>query len=125
MVKHLTQGKGVDGIIDMDLSSTARLIAEAVMAPHGTMVCYGSNQPTDIALNFPALLWNSYTLKVFLVYDLKPEDRRATTAELTKYLEEGGIKHSVGPRFLLRDIARAHEEVEGGKALGNVVLDLA
>nr|WP_295465947.1 NADPH:quinone reductase [Mesorhizobium sp.] len=125
VVKHLTQGKGVDGIIDMDLSSTAQLIAEAVMVPHGTMVCYGSNQPTDIALNFPALLWNSYTLKVFLVYELKPEDRRATTAELTKYLEEGGIKHSVGPRFLLRDIARAHEEVEGGKAIGNVVLDVA
>lgn len=125
VVKHLTQGKGVDGIIDMDLSSTALLIAEAVMAPHGTIVCYGSNQPTDIALNFPALLWNSYTLKVFLVYDLKPEDRRATIAELTKYLEEGGIKHSVGPRFLLRDIARAHEEVEGGKAIGNVVIDIA
>lgn len=125
VVKHLTQGKGVDGIIDMDLSSTALLIGEAVMAPHGTMVCYGSNQPTDIALNFPALLWNSYTLKVFLVYDLKPEERRATTAELTKFLEEGGIKHSVGPRFLLRDIARAHEEVEGGKAIGNVVIDIA
>ena len=125
VVKHLTQGKGVDGIIDMDLSSTARLIAEAVMAPHATMVCYGSNQASDIALNFPALLWNSYTLKFFLVYDLKPEERRATIAELTKYLEDGGIRHSVGPRFLLRDIARAHEEVEGGKAIGNVVIDVA
>ncbi|MCO5160376.1 MAG: NADPH:quinone reductase [Mesorhizobium sp.] len=125
VVKHLTQNKGVDGIIDMDLSSTAKLIAEAVMAPHATMVCYGSNQASDIALNFPALLWNSYTLKFFLVYDLKPEERRATTAELTKFLEDGGIRHSVGPRFLLRDIARAHEEVEEGKAIGNVVLDIA
>lgn len=125
VVKDLTKGKGVDGIIDMDLSSTARLIAEAVMAPHGTMVCYGSNQPTDIALNFLALLWNSYTLKFFLLYELKPEDRKATIAELTKALEDGGIRHSIGPRFLLRDIARAHEEVEAGRAVGNVVLDVA
>jgi NADPH2:quinone reductase len=124
VVKHLTSGKGVDGIIDMDLSSTARLISEAVMAPHGTMVCYGSNQATDIALNFPALLWNSYALKFFIVYELKAEDRKAAIAELTKCLLDGGIRHSVGPRFLLRDIARAHEEVEGGKVIGNVVLDV-
>ena len=124
VVKDLTQGKGVDGIIDMDLSSTAKLLAEAVMVPHGTIVCYGSNQPTDLAINFPAMLWNSYTLKVFLVYDLKPDDRRQTIAELTKHLEEGGIRHSIGQRFLLRDIAHAHEAVEGGQMVGNVVLDV-
>ena len=125
VIKDLTGGRGVDGIVDMDLSSTARLIAEAVMAPHGTVVCYGSNQATDIGLSFPALLWNSYTLKFFLVYDLTVEDRRATIAELTRMLQEGGIRHSIGPRFLLRDIASAHQAVERGQVIGNVVLDVA
>jgi NADPH2:quinone reductase len=125
VAKDLTGGRGVDGIIDMDLSSTARLVSEAVMAPHGTLVCYGSNQPTDIGLNFLALLWNSYALKFFLVYELKADDRKAVLAELAKLLEEGGIRHSVGPRFALPEIAAAHQAVEGGQVIGNVVLDVA
>jgi NADPH:quinone reductase len=124
VVKELTRGKGVDGIIDMDLSTTAKLIAEAIMAPHGTAVVYGSNSPADIPLSFPAMLWNSYTLKFFLVYELKPEDRRAAVGELTQLLDSGALKHAIGPRFPLKDIAAAHEAVESGKAIGNVIVDV-
>ncbi|MDP3897705.1 MAG: NADPH:quinone reductase [Mesorhizobium sp.] len=124
VAKDLTQGKGVDGIVDMDLSSTALLIAAAVMAPHGTAVCYGSNVAADVPISFPAMLWNSYALKAFLVYELTPDDRRAAIADLTAMLESGSLKHAIGPRFLLRDIAAAHEAVEGGKAVGNVVVDV-
>lgn len=125
VAKDLTQGRGVDGIIDMDLSSTTRLIAEAVMAPHSTAVFYGSNVSGDVPLNFPAMLWNSYGLKSFLVYELRHEDRKVLNAELTTILENNAVKHSIGPRFSLRDIARAHETVEEGKAIGNVVIDVA
>lgn len=124
VAKDLTQGKGVDGIIDMDLSSTAGLIAASVMAPHGTAVFYGANTPIDIPISFTAMLWNSYALKAFLVYELKAEDRLAAIGELTQMLEASALKHAIGPRFLLRDIAAAHEAVEGGKAIGNVIVDV-
>ena len=124
VVKELTRGKGVDGIVDMDLSSTVKLVADAVMAPYGTIVCYGSNIAADIPLSFPAMLWNSYSLKVFVVYELRPDDRKAAIAELTGLLNANVLKHSIGQRFLLRDVAAAHEAVEGGKATGNVVLDI-
>jgi NADPH:quinone reductase len=124
VAKELTRGKGVDGIIDMDISSTAKLIGEAIMAPHGIAVVYGSNNPGDIPVNFPAMLWNSYALKFFLVYELKPEDRRTALTELTQLLDSGVLKHAIGPRFYLKDIAAAHEAVEGGKAVGNVIVDI-
>jgi NADPH2:quinone reductase len=124
VVKHMTRGEGVDGIIDMDLSSTAHLIAGSIVKPHGTIVCYGSNVAGDIPISFPAMLWNSYTLKVFLVYELTAEERRVAIAELTRLLESGDLKHSIGARFPLRDIAAAHEAVEMGTVNGNVVLDL-
>jgi NADPH2:quinone reductase len=124
VVKELTRGEGVDGIVDMDLSSTAALIADGIVKPHGMIVCYGSNAAGNIPLSFQAMLWNSYTLKLFLVYELKPEDRRSTISELTTLLEDGSLKHSVGQRFQLRDIAAAHEAVESGKVVGNVVLDV-
>ncbi|MBO6718153.1 MAG: NADPH:quinone reductase [Rhizobiaceae bacterium] len=124
VVKHMTRNEGVDGIIDMDLSSTANLIADAIVKPHGTIVCYGSNVPGDIPISFPAMLWNSYTLKVFLVYELTVGERTAAIAELTKMLEGGKLKHAVGARFPLRDIVAAHEAVEKGAVSGNVVLDI-
>jgi len=124
VVKDLTHGKGVDGIIDMDLSTTATLIASSIMSPHSTAVCYGSNIAADIAINFPAMLWNSYALKVFVVYELKPDDRKAAIAELTALLEAGSLKHSIAQHFKLSEIAAAHESVESGKAIGNVVVDI-
>lgn len=125
VVKDLTRGKGVDGIIDMDLSSTVRLINEAVMAPHSTAVFYGSNVAADVGLSFPTMLWNSYGLKSFVVYELKPEDRKTDVTELGKLIAENALRHAVGERFSLRDIAKAHDAVEQGKGIGNVVLDVA
>ncbi|MGQ2903681.1 MAG: NADPH:quinone reductase [Neoaquamicrobium sediminum] len=123
-VKALTGGKGVDGIIDMDLSSTAALLPKGVLAPHGTMVCYGSNVAGDIPISFPAMLWGSLKLSVFVVYDLLPDERTAAVDELTRLLEAEALKHSVGATFPLDEIAAAHEGVEGGRLTGNVVLTL-
>src|SRR5690606_7923584 len=91
-VKALTGGRGVDGIIDMDLSSTAALLAKGALAAHGKMVCYGSNVAADIPLSFPAMLWGSLTLQVFVVYELLAEQRKAAVAELTQLLEAGSLR---------------------------------
>lgn len=124
-VRHLTRDKGVDAIIDMDLSSTALLLPEGVLAPHGRLVSYGSNIAGDVKLSFPAMLWNSLTLQVFVVYELRAAERTAAIGELTEMLKAGSLKHAIGARFPLRDIAAAHEAVENGGVVGNVVLEIA
>ena len=122
-VKALTNGQGVSVIIDMDFSSTAQLVAAGALKAHGTVVCYGSNAP-EVTVNFRALLFGSITLKFFLVYDLTPEDRAWGLARLNELLQTGQLQHSIGPRFALAQMVQAHEAVEGGQALGNVVVDL-
>ena len=123
-IRALTGGRGVDGIIDMDFSATAAFLPKGVLAAHGKMVCYGSNLAADIPLSFPAMLWGSLTLQFFLVYELLHEERQARLAELTALLEAGALKHSIGAAFRLDDIAAAHEAVESGRVVGNVVLEL-
>ena len=123
-VKELTAGRGVDGIVDMDFSSTIRLLADGALAPHGTLVSYGSNVSGETPVPFPTLLFNSITLRFFLVYDLDPLDRQRALANLTDLLAAGRLSHTIGARFTLDDIAAAHEAVEGGKVLGNVVVEL-
>ncbi len=70
------------------------------------------------------MMQNSITLRLFLVYDLSDDDRAAGIAELSKWLAAGRLQHTIAQRFLLERIADAHEVVEGGEALGNVVLDI-
>lgn len=121
-IKALTSGKGVDGIIDMDLSSTAALLPKGVLAPHSKFVCYGSNVPADIPISFPAMLWGSLTLQVFVVYEMKPDERRVAITELNELLVSGQLRHSIGATYTLDDIVAAHEAVEGGRVTGNVVV---
>lgn len=124
-VHDLTGGKGVDGIIDMDFSTTAQLLSQNVLAPHGTLVCYGSNAYGDTPIPFKELLFSSLSLRFFLVYDLTPQDRQDAIAGLTRLLEDGKLSHTIGACFALKEIAQAHEAVEGGKLVGNVIVDLA
>lgn len=124
-VKQLTEGRGVDVIIDMDFFSTSPCISDGALAAHGTLVGYGSNVVTDIPVNFAALLWKSLTLKFFLVYDLTPQDRAYGLARLTELLNANVLKHCVGARFPLADLVLAHQAVEQGEVIGNVVVDIA
>jgi NADPH2:quinone reductase len=86
-------------------------------------VGYGSNVVGDIPLNFRPLLFNSIELKFFLVYDLLPADRTWCVNRLNALMASGQLQHTIGARFTLDQIAKAHEAVEAGQ-LGNVVIDL-
>ncbi|MDN2565816.1 NADPH:quinone reductase [Aquibium sp. A9E412] len=125
VARSLTRGRGVDGIIDMDLSTTTDLISAGVLAPHGMLVGYGSNVAADVPVSFPALLWGSLTLRFFLVYDLGPDERARAVDALTALLQAGTLRHTIGARFRLDEIAAAHEAVEGGRVVGNVILEIA
>jgi NADPH2:quinone reductase len=124
-IQALTQGQGVDCIIDMDFSTTAGWLAQGVLKHHGQLVCYGSNPPLDISLAFRAMLFGSFNLKFFLVYDLLPADRLACLTSLNAMLKAGGLQHSVLPSFTLDQVVQAHEMVEAGQSMGNVILQFA
>ena len=122
-VRELTQGQGVDVIVDMDFSGTASWAAEA-LKPHGWVVCYGSNA-LEQNFQYRPWLFTSLGVKFFLVYDLSPDDRRASIARLNGWLERGSLVHTIGARFALSQTVAAHQAVEAGSTLGNVVIDLA
>ncbi|ARP79378.1 NADPH:quinone oxidoreductase [Bordetella genomosp. 8] len=121
---EMTGGRGVDAIVDMDFSTTAALVPAGAVAPHGVIAVYGSNQRGDIPLNFGAWLPRSLSLHFYLVYDLLPEQRRQTVDALDALLRGNELSHLVAPAYPLDDIAGAHEAVESGRIVGNVVVAL-
>jgi NADPH2:quinone reductase len=124
-VKALTQGQGVDAVIDMDFSTTAGWLAQGILKHHGQLVCYGANPPPDISLAFRAMLFGSFNLKFFLVYDLLTADRLACLTSLNAMLTADSLQHTLLPAFSLAQVVLAHETVEAGQSIGNVILQLA
>ena len=96
-VKELTGGRGVDAIIDMDFSTTAGLVKNGALAPHGTVACYGSNSADDTPIPFRVCLFNTLSFQFFLVYDLTPDERSFALKGLSALLAAGVLRHkSVG-----------------------------
>jgi NADPH2:quinone reductase len=122
-VMAMTAQRGVDAVIEMDLAANARLLP-SVLTPNGVVAIYGSGAP-EASIPFQFLLQNSITLKFFLVYLMPSELRQRATADITRLLERGELVHNVAQAFDLGDIVAAHETVESGKAMGNIVVRIA
>jgi NADPH:quinone reductase len=121
-VMAMSGKRGVDAVIEMDLAANAKLLP-GVLKPTGVVAIYGGSAP-EPAVPFQFLLQNSITLKFFLVYLMPPDLRVRATADITRMLERGELLHNVAQTFALADIVAAHEAVESGKVLGNVVVNL-
>jgi NADPH:quinone reductase len=122
-VMAITGKRGADAVIEMDLGANAKLLP-GVLKPTGVAAIYGSSTP-EVTIPFQFLLQNSIELRFFLVYLMPPELRARATADLTRMLERGDLIHNVAQTFALADIVAAHEAVESGKVLGNVVVTTA
>ena len=119
-VMALTKG-GADAVIELDLTANAALIP-AVLKPYGVVVVYGTGPNATIPASF--CLVNNITLKFLLVYELTAADRTAGLAEVTRMLEANRLIHNVAKTFPLSEIVQAHQMVEQGRAVGNVVIDV-
>ena len=115
--------RGATVVTTVDLAANARLLP-TVLAPNGVVAIYGSGAP-EALIPFQFLLQNSITLKFFLVYLMPAEMRMRATADITGMLERGELIHNVAQTFDLGDIVAAHEAVEAGKAMGNIVVRIA
>lgn len=71
------------------------------------------------------MLVNSIRLQFFLVYELNAQERTTAVAEVSRALTSGRLHNRVGPTFPLADVVAAHEAVESGKTVGNVLVRIA
>jgi len=121
-IKALTGGRGVDAVIELDLTRNAELYP-AIVRPHGCVVVYGMTAPMA-ALPALWMMQNTVSLLPFIIYEISDADRAAGLAEVARLMETDKLRHTVAQRLPLERIADAHDIVERGEAMGNVVLDI-
>jgi len=121
-VKQVTSGRGVDRVIEVDVVANAALDLE-VVRPGGEWIVYGSGA-VQFTLPFFALGVRHARIRVFVVYTLDDADRRQVLDTLDGLLARGDLIHQIALRLPLASIAEAHECVEQGRMIGNVVLSI-
>lgn len=113
---------GVDAVIELDFAANAKLLP-GVLRPKGTVVIYGTGAPqADVPAFF--CLVNSIALKFIFVYELSAPERAAALSEIARLLEADRLIHNVALALPLAEIVKAHEAVEQGSAMGNVVISV-
>lgn len=121
-VHALTQGRGVDAVIEMDFTANAHLYP-ACVRPGATIVVYGMGA---LEANLPAFWFmrNRVRIDFLYVYEMDAGERAQGLREIDALLDAGALRHTVALRLPLAEIARAHDLVEQGRVLGHVVLDI-
>jgi NADPH2:quinone reductase len=110
-------------VIEVDFAANAHLVP-GVLRPRGLVVIYGTgSKGPDVPWNF--FLRNAITLQYIYVYELTPAERAAALAAITRGLESGSLITNIGLTLPLADIVAAHEAVEQGQVLGNVVIKIS
>lgn len=123
-VRELTGGAGVrvtfDGIgqasWEASLDATGR---------RGLIVSYGNADApvTGVSLGVLAAKGSLFSTRPTLFdYYRDPAERAAGIARLWQMLEAGALRLTIGQRYALDDVARAHADLEGRRTVGSSVL---
>ncbi len=122
-VMEITEGRGVDRVVDVNLgvnweTNYKILKVGGVVASYSSM---GDRMP-----RFPhyELMLNNVTIRLVMIHCCPPDALAQAAREVTRAMREGALAHRIAERFALDELARAHEAVEGGGAVGGVVVEI-
>lgn len=123
-VREITDGQGArvtfDGIgmatWDVSLKATAR---------RGLIVSYGNAGGPVTGVNLGVLAQHGsqfVTRPTLFDYYLHPGERAAGAARVFEMIASGAVNITVGQRYGLQDVARAHADLEAGRTTGSTLL---
>ena len=69
------------------------------------------------------MILSGAAVRFFIVYELSAAARERGVSDLTRWMEEGRVKHAIATTMPLERTAEAHELLEQGKVIGNIVLE--
>lgn len=118
-VLALTHGEGVDRIVEVDFGANIETCA-ALIRRNGTIAAFSSSAVPRPVLPYYDFAFKGANLRFIQGGALSASADSA--AEVAIETHADSLRVAVGAEFPLADTAEAHERVESGKVLGNVVV---
>lgn len=122
-VTAATDGNGVDRIIEVDLAANLAIDVK-VLRENGTIASYSSTSEPEPVLPYYPLAFKGATLDLVQGYLLPRDLRRRAVRAINRMLAAGRLDTVVAGAFALEDVAAAHEAVEAGEKIGEIVVRL-
>ena len=119
-VMELTAGQGVERVVEVDVTGNATLYAR-ILSPFGLAAVYGANGAGAEFAFGPAIV-KGVGVRFFIVYELTAAQRAMAVGTLQGWLRAGLVKHAIAATMPLAECAAAHDAVEQGRFMGNLVL---
>lgn len=117
-----TAGNGLDYYLESNLAGNAAVLP-TIMAEHGTIVVYGTGRP-EATIPSNAIMRKNIRIQFIFVYEIPKSELPAALASITALLRRGAITKPKTLVFDLDQVAEAHEAVEDGSRIGQVLLKI-
>ncbi|MGL3819747.1 quinone oxidoreductase family protein [Sphingopyxis sp. R3-92] len=123
-VREITDGQGVSTTFDGIGMATWPVSLKAT-ARRGLIVSYGNagGPVTGVNLGILAQHGSQFVTRPTLFdYYIHSGERAAGAARVFEMIESGAVKVTVGQRYGLQDVARAHADLAAGRTTGSTLL---
>ena len=70
-------------------------------------------------------MFKGIKIDTFLIYSINQNFRKELINGLSKMLNENSLKHMVTKTFSIDNIIEAHEAMESGNIIGNIVVEVS
>jgi len=123
-VREITHGEGVQVVYDSVGKDTFMRSLDCLL-PHGLIVSFGQSSgmvpPLDITiLSAKGSLY--LTRPTLMHYTASRRDLVRSASALLDAVQSNSVKIEIGQTYPLRDVAKAHADLEGRKTTGSTVL---
>ena len=119
-VLEATNGRGVDRLVDVNFGVHINL-TPCILKANSVIAAYASSDVPKPEIEYYPLMFNNTTIRLVFVYAMPAEAKEQAKTDITALLRESRLQPLVAQRFPLEETAAAHELIESGKALGNVI----
>ncbi len=123
IAEYAGEERCVDRIVDVAFGANLETSMK-LLRRNGVIATYASDLEPEPRIPFWPLVTLDASIRFILVYAM-PEAAHAEAARaINEAIEQGWLRHNLGTRLPLEEIARAHELVETGKGGGKVIVEL-
>ena len=121
-IREFTGGKGLAHVVDLDFGANIGLLVP-LMAAGGTLAYFATKG--NLAPVFPAddFMRRNLTLSGIVLNGVPLAQRHRAQDDITQWLKDGGMQHTISSVHPLAKTAEAHDAVQAGTKRGTVVVE--
>ena len=122
-VNDFTKGHGVDRILEVEFGGNLS-VSEHVIKNNGVIAAYGSVAEANPSVPFYNLMFKGVKLNTYLIYIVADSDRADINQGISAALTDNALSPIIAKSFRLSETVNAHQSVEEGSVIGNVVINI-